>query len=70
MVGISGVIFTYYTIWVIILPFVEEDHVVHKFFLDRFYAIAVPITLACIAVLGLVGFVTFSMRKLPVKKTN
>lgn len=63
LVGISGVLFFYYTVWVIILPFVDEDHIVHKFFLDRFYAIAVPIALAAIATSGLAGFVAFSMKK-------
>ncbi|EES19160.1 hypothetical protein BDA96_09G072800 [Sorghum bicolor] len=31
-------IITYYTLWVIILPFVDRDHFVHKYFLPQKYA--------------------------------
>nr|GMC79034.1 dolichol-phosphate mannose synthase subunit 2 [Ipomoea batatas] len=36
-------IFTYYTFWVIILPFVDSDHFVHKYFLPQEYAIIIPV---------------------------
>ncbi|WVZ71492.1 hypothetical protein U9M48_020076, partial [Paspalum notatum var. saurae] len=36
-------IFTYYTFWVIILPFVDSDHFVHKYFLPQDYAILIPV---------------------------
>ncbi|KAL0324736.1 UNVERIFIED_CONTAM: Dolichol-phosphate mannose synthase subunit [Sesamum calycinum] len=39
---ISLSIFTYYTFWVIILPFVDSDHFVHKYFLPQEYAILIP----------------------------
>ncbi|KAI9111347.1 hypothetical protein K1719_017037 [Acacia pycnantha] len=32
---ISITIFTYYTFWVIILPFVESNHFIHKYFLPQ-----------------------------------
>ncbi|KAK9159087.1 hypothetical protein Scep_005661 [Stephania cephalantha] len=40
---ISISIFTYYTFWVIILPFVDTDHFIHKYFLPREFAILIPI---------------------------
>ncbi|KAL9230683.1 hypothetical protein vseg_006002 [Gypsophila vaccaria] len=40
---ISLSIFTYYTFWVIILPFVDSDHFVHKYFLPQEYAILIPV---------------------------
>ncbi|KAL8150533.1 hypothetical protein V2J09_020341 [Rumex salicifolius] len=36
-------IFTYYTFWVIILPFVDDDHFIHKYFLPQEYAILIPV---------------------------
>lgn len=41
--SISLSIFTYYTFWVIILPFVDSDHFIHKYFLPQDYAILVPV---------------------------
>ncbi|XP_074283545.1 dolichol-phosphate mannose synthase subunit 2 [Silene latifolia] len=40
---ISLSIFTYYTLWVIILPFVDSDHFIHKYFLPQEYAILIPV---------------------------
>ncbi|XP_047311947.1 dolichol-phosphate mannose synthase subunit 2 [Impatiens glandulifera] len=44
-------IFTYYTFWVIILPFVDDEHFIHKYFLPQEYAILIPVfagvTLLC-----------------------
>ncbi|XP_074655801.1 dolichol phosphate-mannose biosynthesis regulatory protein-like isoform X2 [Tubulanus polymorphus] len=56
MIGLAGLIFSYYTIWVIALPFVDNEHVIHRFFLPRIYAIAIPL-IAGIAVLSVVGLV-------------
>ncbi|KNA17884.1 hypothetical protein SOVF_075770 [Spinacia oleracea] len=48
---ISLSIFTYYTFWVIILPFVDGDHFIHQYFLPQEYAIIIPVlagvTLLC-----------------------
>ncbi|WZY76875.1 hypothetical protein YC2023_023259 [Brassica napus] len=41
--SISLSIFTYYTFWVIILPFVDSDHFILKYFLPQDYAILVPV---------------------------
>ncbi|KAJ7517854.1 hypothetical protein O6H91_21G042700 [Diphasiastrum complanatum] len=35
-------LFSYYTFWVIITPFVDSDHFVHGFFPAREYAILIP----------------------------
>ncbi|KAK9698987.1 hypothetical protein RND81_08G145800 [Saponaria officinalis] len=40
---ISLSIFTYYTFWVIILPFVDSDHFIHNYFLPQEYAILIPV---------------------------
>ncbi|XP_057521558.1 dolichol-phosphate mannose synthase subunit 2 [Amaranthus tricolor] len=49
--SISLSIFTYYTFWVIILPFVDSDHFIHQYFLPQEYAVIIPVlagvTLLC-----------------------
>ncbi|KAJ9135109.1 hypothetical protein P3X46_032328 [Hevea brasiliensis] len=40
---ISLSIFTYYTFWVIILPFVDSDHFIHQYFPPLEYAILIPV---------------------------
>ncbi|CAN6457924.1 unnamed protein product [Victoria cruziana] len=40
---VSVSIFTYYTFWVIILPFVDSDHFIHNYFLPKEYALIIPI---------------------------
>ncbi|KAM5259091.1 dolichol phosphate-mannose biosynthesis regulatory protein isoform 2-T3 [Hipposideros larvatus] len=43
LVAVSLIIFTYYTTWVILLPFIDSQHVIHKYFLPRAYAVAIPL---------------------------
>ncbi|KQJ88617.1 dolichol-phosphate mannose synthase subunit 2 [Brachypodium distachyon] len=59
-------IFTYYTFWVIILPFVDDDHFVHEYFLPQEYAIFIPV-LAGVVLLSFlsifVGLVMLNSKK-------
>ncbi|KAK2167476.1 hypothetical protein LSH36_27g05048 [Paralvinella palmiformis] len=57
MVIFAGMLFTYYTVWVIILPFVDEDHLLHAYFLDRIYAIAIPVIAGSLVLTGLVAYI-------------
>ncbi|XP_040597010.1 dolichol phosphate-mannose biosynthesis regulatory protein isoform X2 [Mesocricetus auratus] len=43
LVAVSLIIFTYYTTWVILLPFIDSQHAIHKYFLPRAYAILIPL---------------------------
>lgn len=54
LVVFSLALFTYYSIWVIVLPFVASDHVLHNYFLPREYSIILP-GVAAIAVLICIG---------------
>ncbi|KAF1948334.1 dolichol phosphate-mannose biosynthesis regulatory, partial [Byssothecium circinans] len=38
-------VFVYYTIWTLFMPFVDEDHILHSFFLPRVWAIRIPVIL-------------------------
>lgn len=59
-------IFTYYTFWVIILPLVDTDHFVHRYFLPQEYAILIPvfIGMALICLLSMfIGYVMLKSKK-------
>uniref|UniRef100_A0A8D2LTJ0 Dolichol phosphate-mannose biosynthesis regulatory protein n=1 Tax=Varanus komodoensis TaxID=61221 RepID=A0A8D2LTJ0_VARKO len=43
LVAFSLVLFAYYTIWIIILPFMESDHQIHKYFLPREFSVIIPV---------------------------
>lgn len=49
-----GVAFLYYTMWVIVTPFVAVDHVIHHYFPARRFAILIPCLLftVTLSVLG------------------
>lgn len=38
----APVLLVYYTVWLLVTPFVEEGHAVLNFFPDRLYAILIP----------------------------
>ncbi|KAM0904609.1 hypothetical protein ACQ4PT_017905 [Festuca glaucescens] len=61
-------IFTYYTFWVIILPFVDDDHFVHKYFLPQEYAIFIPVLAGVVLLSFLSIFVGLVMLKSKKKK--
>ena len=39
---VSTLVFTFYTFWVIILPFVDTDHPLHGYFPDRKVGLLIP----------------------------
>ncbi|KAM6956976.1 dolichol phosphate-mannose biosynthesis regulatory protein [Aplochiton taeniatus] len=57
LVGFSILLFTYYTIWVIILPFVDNDHLIHKYFLPREYSVILPGVAALVLLLFIGTFI-------------
>ncbi|XP_049362557.1 dolichol-phosphate mannose synthase subunit 2-like [Solanum verrucosum] len=59
-------IFTYYTFWVIILPLVDNDHFVHKYFLPQEYTILISVyaAVALICFLSIcIGYVMIESKK-------
>ncbi|GKV10655.1 hypothetical protein SLEP1_g21988 [Rubroshorea leprosula] len=65
---ISLTIFTYYSLWVIILPFVESEHFIHKYFLPQEYAILIPVFVGVVLLCLLSMFIGFVMLKSKKKK--
>ncbi|EMG45784.1 hypothetical protein G210_4001 [Candida maltosa Xu316] len=57
MLGVAAFVFTYYSTWVFVLPFIDEDNFLNNFFLPRDYAIKLPLLLLIIAGLGVGTFV-------------
>ncbi|KAK4710024.1 hypothetical protein R3W88_004537 [Solanum pinnatisectum] len=59
-------IFTYYTFWVIILPLVDSDHFVHKYFLPQEYTILISVYVAVVLICFLsicIGYVMLESKK-------
>ncbi|XP_041428041.1 dolichyl-phosphate mannosyltransferase polypeptide 2, regulatory subunit L homeolog isoform X2 [Xenopus laevis] len=44
-------------------PFIDNDHVIHSFFLPREYAVLLPLAVALVLLLFIGIFVTFIMWK-------
>lgn len=57
MLAVATAVFTYYTTWVFVLPFVDESNILQSFFLSRDYAIKLPFLLLLIAALGIGSFI-------------
>ncbi|KAA8896794.1 dolichol phosphate-mannose biosynthesis regulatory [Sphaerosporella brunnea] len=68
MIIIATVVFAYYTVWTLFMPFVDENIELHNFFPPRVWAIRIPmmIILFGIAVVG--SFLSMVMIKSSQKK--
>ncbi|XP_070532865.1 dolichol phosphate-mannose biosynthesis regulatory protein-like [Ptychodera flava] len=69
MVALAGAIFLYYTVWMIILPFVDAEHIIHQYFLPRAYAVIIPI-MAGVVALGFIGMFMIVVTAGKKKKTS
>ncbi|KAK3217511.1 hypothetical protein GRF29_1g3292673, partial [Pseudopithomyces chartarum] len=49
MLVAATTVFLYYTIWTLFMPFVDDDHILHAFFLPRVWAIRIPVILIVLA---------------------
>ncbi|XP_062073535.1 dolichol-phosphate mannose synthase subunit 2 [Humulus lupulus] len=65
---ISLSIFTYYTFWVVILPFVDSDHFIQQYFLPQEYAILLPVFAGVVLLCFLSIFIGLVMLKSKKKK--
>ncbi len=51
---LSTVLFCYYTVWVIILPLFDTEHILNSYFLPKEFALIIPIILGLV-LLSMVG---------------
>ncbi|CAM9217676.1 unnamed protein product, partial [Discosporangium mesarthrocarpum] len=61
--ALSVTIFVYYTLWVIVLPFVDISHPVQELFPARKYAIAIPTILIVVLLVMVATFVGVTLIK-------
>ncbi|XP_063000821.1 dolichol phosphate-mannose biosynthesis regulatory protein [Elgaria multicarinata webbii] len=57
LVAFSLVLFAYYTTWIVILPFIESDHVIHKYFLPREFSVIIPVVAGLLLLLFVGAFI-------------
>lgn len=57
MLSVAIAVFSYYTAWVFVVPFVADDSVLQNFFLPRDYAIKLPFLLLVLSAVAVGSFV-------------
>ncbi|XP_009285257.1 PREDICTED: dolichol phosphate-mannose biosynthesis regulatory protein [Aptenodytes forsteri] len=72
LVAFSLVLFVYYTLWIIVLPFIDSDHGIHRYFLPREYAVIIPVVAGLLLLLFIGVFIMVVMWKSrkPAKKSD
>jgi dolichyl-phosphate mannosyltransferase polypeptide 2 regulatory subunit len=45
MLVAASVVFLYYSVWALLMPFVDDDHTLQSFFPPRVWAIRIPVIL-------------------------
>lgn len=69
LLAIGSFVFAYYSIWTLVIPFVDEEHPIRQLFPPQWFAIAIPVILLTIGVTGIFGFLSFVMLKAGKKKS-
>jgi dolichyl-phosphate mannosyltransferase polypeptide 2 regulatory subunit len=68
MLVLATVIFCYYSIWTLLMPFVDEGHTLHSFFPPRVWAIRIPVILILLGSAAVGSFLGVVMIKSNRKK--
>ncbi|RKF65643.1 Dolichol phosphate-mannose biosynthesis regulatory protein [Erysiphe neolycopersici] len=61
MLIVATIIFLYYTIWTLLMPFVDSDHPLQSFFPARVWAIRIPVILLLVGSAVVGSFVSVVM---------
>jgi len=67
---VALLVFGYYTLWVMALPFLAPEHPLQAFFLPRVYAIALPVALLLLGLSGVGAFLASVVIKQGKKKAK
>jgi len=70
LLSVSTFIFIYYSIWILLLPFLEEGNPVFNYFLPKEYAIAIPATLLVGGIVIIGTFIGIILLKANSKNKN
>ncbi|SAM01840.1 hypothetical protein [Absidia glauca] len=68
--GAAWVIFIYYTLWAIVMPFVDEDNALQQYFPAFEYAISLPFFVLVVGLVGIVAFFTYASAKQKAKQAK
>ncbi|KAI9202808.1 dolichol phosphate-mannose biosynthesis regulatory [Polychytrium aggregatum] len=60
---IATFVFSYYTVWALILPFVPDNHLVQAYFPPAEWAIRGPVILLVVGVSAIGGFISYVLLK-------
>lgn len=69
MFTVATVVFIYYSAWVFILPFVDEESILNSFFLPREWAIRIPAILLILGSSAVMLFISSVLIKSAQKKS-
>ncbi|KAI8841290.1 dolichyl-phosphate mannosyltransferase polypeptide 2, regulatory subunit [Chytridium lagenaria] len=61
-------VFSYYTIWAILLPFLEDSKPLHNYFPPRYLAIQLPVILLVVGLFVIVSFISLVLIRSGSKK--
>lgn len=68
MIIAATVVFLYYTIWTLFMPFVDENIELHNFFPPRVWAIRIPVIIILVGIAVVGSFLSMVMIKSGQKK--
>ncbi|PUU76644.1 dolichol phosphate-mannose biosynthesis regulatory protein Dpm2 [Tuber borchii] len=61
MLMVASIVFLYYSIWTLFMPFVDEGHQLHDLFPPRVWAIRIPVILILIGIAVVGSFLSVVM---------
>lgn len=61
-------VFTYYSLWVLVVPFLSPRSSLQSFFLPRYYSVAIPVCLLVVGLSGIAAYLGMVMVKSGKKK--
>ena len=65
---IAASVFSYYSVWIFVIPFLDEAHLLKQFFLDWEWAIRIPILLLVVGVTVILTFISVILIRAKSKK--
>lgn len=69
MMGLSVFLFSYYSIWILVTPFLDKENFLHKLFLPLEIAIIGPLILLIIFLISVALFLIKTLSKMKKKAT-